>query len=250
MNKSVKNKISIKDNEKFFSSGIKDKIFVVIPAFNEEDKIVAVIRQVQKYFKNIVVIDDNSSDNTLDLSRATGALVLHHIINRGQGAALETGTKYALGKGADIIVHFDADGQFLPIEIAKIIEPILSGEFDIVTGTRFMDKESNMPIFKKYFIMPVARFIMRTLYKSELTDPQNGFRAFNRKVAKELNIENDGSAHCTEIIVKTLKNKWRYKEVSITVRYDNFGASIFSGKGRGAGGLKILKSLFYQKLIK
>jgi glycosyltransferase involved in cell wall biosynthesis len=228
----------------------EDKIFIVIPAFNEETKIAQVIKQITQYFKNIIVVDDNSSDNTLEILKTTGALVLSHVINRGQGAALETGNKYALTQGAEIIVHFDADGQFLAEEISKIIEPILKGEADIVMGTRFMSKESNMPAFKKYFIMPIARLVMRILYKVELTDPQNGFRAFNRKVANELTIENDGAAHCTEIIVKTLKNKWLHKEVPITVHYDRFGASIFSGKGRGAGGIKILKSLFLNKLIK
>jgi len=228
----------------------KDKIFIVVPAFNEEGKIVGVIQDLKKYYNNIIVVDDNSSDNTLTLAKNTKALVISHVLNRGQGAALETGTKLALSKGAEIIVHFDADGQFLPTEIAKIIEPIIKNEADIVMGTRFADKTAELPFFKEYFIMPVARFIMKILYKANLSDPQNGFRAFSRQVAKELNIENDGAAHCTEIIVKTLKNNWRYKEVPITVIYNHFGQGIFNGKGRGVGGLKILKSLFYQKLIK
>jgi len=228
----------------------KEKIFIVIPAFNEGEKINEVVHNVLKKYQNVIVVNDSSSDKTSEIAKDTGAIVLDHAINRGQGAALETGTKYALQRGAELIVHFDADGQFLVEDIAEIIKPIINNEADIIMGTRFMDKKSNMPAFKKYFIMPIARLVMKILYKADLTDPQNGFRAFNRKVASELIIENDGAAHCTEIIVKTLKNKWRYKEVPITVHYDQFGASIFSGKGRGAGGIKILKSLFYQKLIK
>ncbi len=228
----------------------KFKIFIVIPAFNEEEKIGEIVREVLKYFENIVVVNDGSVDNTSENAKKAGALVLNHVINRGQGASLETGTSYALKNGAEIIVHFDADGQFLVKEILQIIKPIIDNKADIVMGTRFVDGKSAVPVLKKYFIMPVARFIMKVLYKVELTDPQNGFRAFNRRVGRELTIENDGAAHCTEIIVKTLKSNWRHKEVPITVRYDRFGQGIFFGKGRGSGGIKILKSLFFQKLIK
>ena len=228
----------------------RQKIFIVIPAFNEGEKIAIVIKDVFKYYDNIVVVNDNSNDDTEKIARDAGAVVLNHAINRGQGAALETGTKFAQMKGAELIVHFDADGQFLASEIEQIIKPIIENRADIVMGTRFMDDKSDVPKLKKYFIMPIARFVMRTLYGAKLSDPQNGFRAFNRQVAKELTIENDGAAHCTEIIVKILKNNWRYREVPVTVKYNHFGQGIFSGKGRGSGGLKILKSLFFQKLIK
>lgn len=228
----------------------KSKIFIVIPAYNEEKKISVVVRRLAEKYQNIIVVNDNSNDNTSAIATDSGATVIDHLLNRGQGAALETGTKYALINNAEIIVHFDADGQFLVEEIEKIIEPILNTRADISMGTRFMGIKSELPLLKKYFIMPLARFIIKILYGANLSDPQNGFRAFNRKVALELNIENDGAAHCTEIIVKTIKNKWRYLEVPVTVLYDHFGQGIFSGKGRGSGGVKILKSLFMQKLIK
>src|SRR3989344_5776440 len=97
---------------------LKDfKIFCVIPAFNEEKTILEVINSVKPYVSEIVVVDDGSGDGTARLVETSrlkvGTSLLKHIVNRGQGAALETGTEYALKRGADIIVHFDADGQFV-----------------------------------------------------------------------------------------------------------------------------------------
>ncbi len=228
----------------------KEKIFIIIPAYNEADKIQATIQDVQQYYSQIIVVNDCSVDRTAKLAKKAGAIVLNHLLNRGQGASLDTGTKYALSQGAEIIVHFDADGQFLAKEIIKLVQPILDDASDIVLGSRFLDIKSNLPKFKKYFIMPLARLFIKLIYRARLTDPQNGFRAFNRRVGLALNIDNDGAAHCTEIIVKMLSGSWRYQEVSVTVVYNHFGASLLAGKGRGAGGINILKSLFLQKIIK
>lgn len=230
--------------------GTLKKIIVVIPAFNEEGKIYDVVQNVRKFVDEVIVVNDHSADRTAEKAGKAGARVITHVLNRGQGAALETGTQIALRHGADIIVHFDADGQFLAEEIDELVKPLMRDEADICMGSRFMEIPSNMPAMKKYCIMPLARLIIRILYGAVLTDPQNGFRAFNRKFGERLEIENDGAAHCTEIIVHTLKGPWRFKEIPVTVNYDTFGQGIFSGKGRGSGGVKILKSLFYQKLSK
>lgn len=227
-----------------------EKAYIVIPAYNEEKNISSVVKDVLSLYKNVIVVNDNSKDRTSEKAKEAGAFVIDHVINRGQGAALETGDRYALGHGAEIIVHFDADGQFQSSEIGRLLKPILDGEADIVMGSRFLDNKTELPKLKKYIIMPLARIFLGLFYGAALSDPQNGFRAFNRTVASKLIIENDGAAHCTEIIVKILKNKWRYKEVPVTVKYDAFGQGIFSGKGRGSGGIKIIKSLLYHKLIK
>jgi glycosyltransferase involved in cell wall biosynthesis len=225
-------------------------IYIVIPAYNEEKNIAKVIASLRPLYERIIVVDDCSQDKTAQLAQAAGALVLRHPLNRGQGAALETGDRFALSCGAEIIVHFDADGQFLAEDIAALTAPILAGRADIVLGSRFMGEESDMPVFKKKIIMPLARFFLSVFYGAVLTDPQNGFRALSRKVAERLQIENDGAAHCTEIIAKTLKNSWRYEEVPVRVIYEHFGQGLFSGKGRGTGGLKIIKSLFMQKFLR
>jgi len=225
------------------------KIFCIIPAYNEEKNLGKVVADVKKHCTEVVVIDDCSNDRTTDIAKQAGATVLRHPINRGQGAALQTGNEYALKNQADILVHFDADGQFLAEDIPTGISPILNNEADVVLGSRFLGKDSNMPWSKKYIIMPIARLVNRILFGSNLSDPQNGFRILSRQAAKMIKINNDGSAHCNEILHKIFRYKLRVKEIPITVIYNEFGQSLFGGKGRGKGGLRILKDLFISFLI-
>ena len=219
------------------------KIACVIPAFNEAKNIESVITSVRPFVDEIIVIDDRSLDNTADLAQANGVTVLRHPINRGQGAALQTGNAYALSVGADIIVHFDGDGQFLAEEINDMVAPLLSGQADIVFGSRFLGKKANFPPLKKYLIYPLAKVFTRCLLGIKLSDPQNGFRAFNRIAAGAIKIENRGMAHASEIQAKAFKNKLRVAEVPITVIYRHFGQKL-------SGGFKIISDLLINKLIR
>jgi len=218
------------------------KIICVIPAFNEAKNIVKVINDVKPFVSEIIVVDDCSTDNTANLAEQTGVLVLRHVINRGQGAALRTGSEAALGRGAEIIIHFDADDQFQAKEIPDLIKPLSDGQADAVLGSRFLTKKSKLPWTKKRIIHPLARLINRFLLKIRLTDPQSGFRALSRATLEKIKIENDGMAHCSEILYQLFKNKFHVVEVPITVTYHNYGQKF-------SGGLKIIKELIIQKLI-
>ncbi|MDD4412420.1 MAG: glycosyltransferase family 2 protein [Patescibacteria group bacterium] len=219
------------------------KVFVVIPAFNEEGEIAGVVREVLPLIDKIVVVDDCSKDKTKEVASEAGAVVLRHSVNRGQGAALRLGTRWSLQNGADIIVHFDADGQFRPIDIPRVTAPLIAGEADVVFGSRFLDNTTQMPSFKKKVIMPLARFVNFFFLRVKLTDPQSGFRAFTKEVGLKLHWRQDRMAHCSEILSLVAKGGWRIKEVPITVIYKDFGQSIF-------GGFKIIKDLFIKKLTK
>ncbi len=218
------------------------RTFCIIPAYNEAKTIQEVINNVSSQVDQIVVVDDGSADRTGKLAREENVTVLTHLLNRGQGAALQTGDEYALNQGADIIIHFDADGQFLPAEIKEIIAPLKSGEADIVFGSRFLGKKSNMPRLKRYAIIPLAKIVNKLTINSPLTDPQNGFRALSRSAAEKITIEHDGMAHCSEIIMKTLANKLKFKEVPVTIIYHSFGQKF-------SGGIKIIKDLIIAKLL-
>lgn len=219
------------------------KIICIIPAFNEGETIGEVIRKVKPLVSEIVVVDDCSSDDTFAISRAENAVALRHSINRGQGASLQTGIDYALAQDADILVHFDADGQFLAEEIKDVLAPIIAGEADVVFGSRFLDKKSDIPKFKKYLIMPLARLVNEVFLGINTTDPQSGFRALSREAALKIKIEQDRMAHCSEILLKVFALKLRVKEVPTSVIYHDFGQRI-------GGGIKILKELFMGSLIK
>jgi glycosyltransferase involved in cell wall biosynthesis len=219
------------------------KIYCVIPAYNEEKTILEVVNSVKKYVDEIIIVDDGSIDKTYELAKTLNVNVLQHIINRGQGAALQTGTEYALRNGADIIVHFDADGQFLAEDINEVVEPIKSGKYDVVFGSRFLDRKSQIPWAKRNIIMPLARLVNKVFVGINLTDPQSGFRAYTREVALKIKIKQDGMAHCSEILQKVTRNDFKIKEVPIKVIYNNFGQ-------RFSGGIKILKELLIGALIR
>lgn len=218
------------------------KIICVIPAWNEEKNIAKVVRSAMPYVDEVVVVDDCSADQTVALAISAGASIIKHPINRGQGAALQTGNDYALSVGADIIVHFDGDDQFSAAEIPDIIAPIKDGRADIVFGSRFLGKKANLPAKKKYLIMPLAKIFTRFILGVKLSDPQNGFRALNRHAAS-LRIENRAMAHASEIQARAFKEKLMIAEVPVTVTYHEFGQSL-------GGGFKVLKDLLINKIIK
>ncbi|MCK5320749.1 glycosyltransferase family 2 protein [Candidatus Parcubacteria bacterium] len=228
---------------------IDTKIFCIIPSYNEQDRIKKTILDVKKIIKNIVVIDDGSSDKIYERAKETGVTVLRHVINRGQGAALQTGNKFAYDNGAEIAVHFDADGQFLANEIPRLLKPLLRNECDISLGSRFIEGASKMPWTKKYILFPIARLVNYVLLGVKLTDPQSGFRALNRKAMENIVIEQDGSAHCSEILYKANINKLKIKEAPMTVIYNEYGQSLFKGKGRKKGGIQIIKDLLLAKIM-
>ena len=220
-----------------------NRIVCVIPAYNEEKNIFKVVSEVKPFVWQIIVVDDRSSDKTRELAKKAGAIVITHPINRGQGAALQTGNNYALELGAEIIVHFDGDDQFLASEIKDIVKPIIDNEADIVFGSRFLEKKAELPFFKKLVIYPLAKIFTRTIMGIKLSDPQNGFRAMNRLAAEKIRVVNREMAHNSEIQSKAFACKLRIKEVPITVIYHHFGQKL-------SGGFKIIKDLFIYKLNK
>jgi len=220
------------------------KVFIVIPAYNEENSIIKVLSDLHAHnFSNIVVVDDGSEDKTALVVRQTTARLLLHGINRGMGAALETGNQYALAQGAEIIVHFDADGQMQAKDINSLIAPILKNEVDVCLGSRFLSKNEEMPWSKKYVIHPISRVINYLFTRVWLTDAHNGFRALSRQAASKIYISQDRMAHNTEIVEKIRKFNLRYCEVPVTIKYFEYGQSL-------AGGFKVLKDLILGKLIR
>ncbi|HRH32415.1 MAG TPA: glycosyltransferase family 2 protein, partial [bacterium] len=130
------------------------RVVAVIPAYNEASRIGLAIRDALAYVDAVVVVDDCSQDHTFAVAQAEGAIVLRHVVNRGQGAALQTATDYALRfLGPDAIVHFDADGQMQAKEIVQLLEPIAEGRADIVLGSRFLGVEAeNMPALRRLLL--------------------------------------------------------------------------------------------------
>jgi glycosyltransferase involved in cell wall biosynthesis len=172
-------------------------LVVMIPALNEETTIAGVIRgippQIQGIRKiDVVVINDGSTDRTKELAEDAGAIVISHHKNRGVGRSYSTGLHKALSRGADIIVNIDADGQFNPDDIPSLIAPILSGQAEFVTASRFKDpaKTPKMPFGRLYGNRLVARIISGIVGR-RFYDVACGFRACTRDAALRLNLTGD-----------------------------------------------------------
>ncbi|MFH0878748.1 MAG: glycosyltransferase family 2 protein [Lentisphaerota bacterium] len=168
------------------------KLFVQIPALNEEKTIAGVIENIPRDIPGIaevrvLVIDDGSTDRTGELAAKAGALVVRHEQPRGVGAAFKTGIEKSTELGADVIVTIDADGQFNPGDIPKVVDPIIKGEADFVTASRFIDKSltPDMPGTKKWGNEFMARWIS-SLVNQRFYDVSCGFRAYSRNAFMRL----------------------------------------------------------------
>lgn len=223
------------------------KIFIVIAAYNEGKSIAKVISGLKKAgYNNIAVVDDGSRDNTYEIIRNSGAHALHHIVNRGQGAALKTGIDYALNNGADIIVTFDADGQHMVEDIPAMIKPIIKKECDATIGSRFL-KKTRMPLLRR-ITLKIGVLIMWLFYGVKMTDAHNGFRALSKEAAKKIEITSDRMEHASQIIEEIYRKRIKYKEIPVTIRYTDYSM------GKGHGGFRqacrVFGRMFLRKLMR
>lgn len=215
----------------------------IVPAYNEEKNIGSVVRSLFRHVDQVVVVDDCSRDRTADEAKAAGAVVLVHEINRGQGAALETGHTYARQAGAKYVIHFDGDGQFSVDDIRPALEHLQKHNADILLGSRFLDARSNVPWLKKYFLHPIAKIINRLFGGLYLSDVHNGFRVLSRRALDHIEINQDRMAHATEIPYLVRKHNLAYVEFPVKVTYKEYGQS-------GLSGIAIVKDLFLDKFIR
>jgi glycosyltransferase involved in cell wall biosynthesis len=221
-------------------------IIILIPAYNEEKTISSVVSEAKK-FGQVVVIDDGSNDSTKNLAKDAGATVLSHIVNRGQGAALQTGMEYATNTNCDIIVHFDADMQHKAQDIENIIKPILLNEADVALGSRFLkNSDEKIPPIRR-LVLKTAVVFTRLISGIKITDTHNGFRALSKNAAQKIKITQNGMAHASEILDEIIKNNLKYKEVPVQIKYTEYSIS----KGQSSFNfINILKELLLGKVLR
>ncbi len=208
------------------------RVIAVMAAFREVPRVRASVEACLPFVERVIVVDDGSHDGTAEEATKGGALVLQHAINRGQGAALKTGTLAALKLGADYIVHIDADGQHDPSYIPALLAPLQAGEADVVFGSRFMWIEAQgMPLKRRVLMKVIHVFNVFVLgISSRVTDPQTGLRAFHAKAGSGLDFQQDRMAHCSEIL-RFVTRHFRWKEVPVRVRYSE--ETLAKGQWRG-----------------
>lgn len=210
-------------------------IIAGIPAYNEEKTIAKVILLAQKHVDAVVVCDDGSRDLTAEIAQKLGAIVVRHEKNRGYGAAIQTLFEKAKALNADLLLTLDADGQHDALEIPKLIQPILENKADIVVGSRFLQQNSGMPLYRRFGIKVLTKMTSSSRQKGALTDAQCGFRAYNRKAVESLVLDEKGMGVSAEVLLRAKASGLVVTEVPVEVRYKGLETSTHNPLRHGLG---------------
>ena len=189
-------------------------VLVCIPAYNAESTISEAVKRCQKFADLVLVINDGSSDNTEKVARKAGADIITHRKNRGYGGAIKTALEEGLKRNARVTITFDADLQHDAKDIPKIIEPILSNESDIVIGSRFLEKNTDVKTYRKFGIRFITSLV-RLFSGNNIRDAESGFRGYSIDSLKQLipMLETEGMGMSAEILLKASVSKLKIVEV-------------------------------------
>ena len=220
-------------------------ISVIIPAHNEADAIAKVIRDVPKSVKEIIVVDNASSDATSKVAKEAGATVLFEP-KKGYGYACLKGLHYLEQQNkTDIVVFLDGDYSDYPEELEKLVAPIIDKDMDFVVGSRTHElREQGAMQPQQIFGNWLATWLMKLFFKSKFTD-LGPFRAIKYSVLKALKMEDKTYGWTVEMQLKILKKKYKYAEIPVHYR-NRIGVSKVSGTLKGSifAGIKILSWIF------
>ncbi|MEM0058204.1 MAG: glycosyltransferase family 2 protein [Candidatus Bathyarchaeia archaeon] len=203
-------------------------VSIVIPVFNEEPTVGNVIERVKAAIERmnlpyeILVIDDCSTDNSLEVSKSKKVKVYQLERHMGKGYALRLGFKEAKG---EIIVTLDSDGSHKPEELPMMLEPILRDEADLVVGSRFLSRENVFSNKLNKIGVQLFNLLIRILTGKATTDSQSGYRAFKSAVLEKIQLKSKGYEIESEMLVKALKSGFKSKEVSISFEQRTYGKS-------------------------
>ncbi|WP_300083762.1 glycosyltransferase family 2 protein [Propioniciclava sp.] len=202
---------------------MRSDVAVVIPVHNEEQVVEQVVRAVRAEYENVICVNDGSTDGSAAAVARTGAFLINHPINMGQGAALQTGIEFVRTlPGIRYVVTFDADGQHRLVDVARMLAEIEASGVDVVLGSRFLDEQpSAMPTAKRW-VLKLAIAFSNLVSGLRLTDTHNGLRVFTRRVADALQITMPDMAHASEIVDIIATHHYSYREVPVQIAYTEY----------------------------
>jgi len=213
------------------------KVLIIVPAFNEEESLPEVLRDLRENMPSaeVLVVNDGSRDATARIAREMGLKVLDLPFNLGIGGAMQAGYLYAEQNAYDIAVQFDGDGQHLAEEIHKLVQPLLAGTADIAIGSRFLIHGTYRPPVLRMLGITFFSFILSRILGTTVTDSTSGFRAANRRVIEFFARTYPEDYPEVEALVLLHKAELRMTEVSVTMRERTGGRS----------SITILRSVYY-----
>lgn len=221
-----------------------DKIFIIIPCYNEKEVIRKTVLPLMALPYEVVVVDDGSAENILEEIQDLNIHFLRHPVNLGQGAALQTGMDYAYQCAAEYLVHFDADGQHQISDLEKMLQPLIDDKCDVALGSRFLNLKSKIAVpFYKRSLLRMAKLVNGIFTGIWLTDAHNGFRALNRNAFSKIRLEENNMVHATEIIQQIKYHDLRYQEVPTKIIYTEYS------KQKGQSPLNAI-SIFIDLILK
>ncbi len=199
------------------------RVIAGIPAYNESKYVGTIVLSARQYVDEVIVVDDGSTDNTVEIARLAGAEVVQHPRNRGYGAAIQTILDEARKRDPDILVILDADAQHNPKEIPNLLKPISEG-YDFVIGSR--KKQANkIPLYRRVGQRVISRSV-NVLANDQLTDSECGFRAFSRKAIATLDLKENGMAISAETVAEAARRNLKIAEVPVSVTYDKDSSTL------------------------
>lgn len=211
----------------------KDKILIVIPAYNEAENIENVLKEIKKDFKSadVLVINDCSSDNTPDIVKKSGGVkIITNIFNMRYAMAVQTGIKYAYYNNYDYVIQMDADGQHIAKEAWKMYEQMKNSNSDIVIGSRYLkDLGYPCPLFRRIGTK-MFEILIKIFTGKKIVDPLSGFQCLNKEVIKRYShIGNYPEFPDANLVIEMLLNGFKIEEVPVKMRIRENGVSMHSG---------------------
>ncbi|MEM6397373.1 MAG: glycosyltransferase family 2 protein [Bacteroidota bacterium] len=200
-------------------------LHVLLPAYNEGPVIGEVIVRLKEAgVSHIVVVDDGSEDDTATEARRAGATVVCHLVNRGAGAAVQTGIELARREGWPFLALMDADGQHLAADLPRLMKIMRETEADLVIGSRFLETPEGMPRDRRFY-NGIANFLTNRLTKKNYSDSQSGLRLLNARAIERLQLQVDGFGFCSEMVVLAERAGLKVEETPTSVIYTKYSTS-------------------------
>jgi len=196
-------------------------LWIVIPAYNEGAVIGRVVNAARSLSNCVVVVDDGSSDDTVQQAFHAGGIVVSHPCNLGQGAALGTGIEYALCQGAEYVATFDADGQHRTEDLKRLCDALKEKGADVAMGSRFLDSSTSVPL-RRRIVLKLAILLTWLTAGIRLTDAHNGLRVMKAEAARKIRITQNGMAHASEIVELIRRHRLNVIEEPVTVLYTEY----------------------------
>ncbi len=225
---------------------MEKNIIVIVPAYNEQNTVGNVVEKIYQNLENadVLVVNDGSFDNTSEVARAKGAMVLDLPYNLGIGGAMQTGYKFAHKMEYDIAVQCDADGQHRPAQINILIDTLINDNVDMVLGSRFIRKKRfKSEVFRWLGILIFSR-VLSLIIGQKITDPTSGFRVINKEVIKSFSSFYPGDYPEPEALVLLHRQRFTIKEVSVNMNSRKGGNSSITGWRPFYYMVKVLLAIF------